>query len=47
MQRGLDRLDVEAMVMVIRWWRLHGARVTVLRMQRLNLGRSPVHLTER
>lgn len=39
-------LDVVAMVMVVRWWRLHGGRMTVLSVQRLDLGRTPVHLTE-
>lgn len=30
LQRRWDGLDVEAMVMVVRWWGLHGAHVTVL-----------------
>lgn len=47
MQRRRDSLDVEAMVMVVRWWRLHGARVTELCVQCLDLGRPPIHLTER
>lgn len=40
-------MDVVAMVMVVRWWGLHGARVTVLCVQCLDLGRPPVHLAQR
>lgn len=47
LQRGLQRLHVEAMVMVVRRRRLHAARVTELSMQGLDLGRTPVHLTQR
>lgn len=40
-------MDVVAMVMVVRWWRLHGGHVTVLCVQRLDLGGSPVQLAQR
>lgn len=32
------------MVMVVGWWGLHGSRMTVLCVQCLDLGRSPLHL---
>lgn len=45
-QRRGHSLDVVAMVMVVRWWRLHGGRMTVLSVQCLDLGGTPVHLAE-
>lgn len=40
-------MDVVAMVMVVRRRRLHAAGVTVLCVQRLDLGRPPLHLAQR
>lgn len=40
-------MDVVAMVMVVGGRGLHSARVTVLCMKRLDLGRAPVRLAQR
>lgn len=44
MQRRRDILDMVAMVMVVRRRGLHGAHVTVLCVQRLDLGGTPLQL---